>query len=80
MDWRLDDGQIEVVDDAVAEILRRKTIAERVAMVSDAHRTMRLLIEGHLRTYHPDWSDQRVSAEVARRILGGAVGPAATGD
>ena len=79
MDWRLDDGQIEVVDDAVAEILRRKTIAERVAMVSEAHRTMRLLIEGHLRTYHGDWDDTRITAEVARRMLGGTDRPAATG-
>lgn len=70
--WRLDDGQIEVVDDAVAEVLRRKTPAERVAMVSAAHRTIRLVIEGFLRTRHPDWDDGRVSAEVARRMLRGA--------
>ena len=72
MQWRLDDGQIEVVDDRLAEVLRRKTPAERVAMVSAAHRTARLLIEGHLRTRNPDWDDARVSAEVARRMLRGA--------
>lgn len=27
---RLDEGQIEVVDDATAEVLRRKTPAERI--------------------------------------------------
>ena len=72
MQWRLDDGQIEVVDDRMAEVLRRKTPAERVAMVSAAHRTARLLIEGRLRTRHPDWNDARVSDEVARRMLRGA--------
>ena len=72
MQWRLDDGQIEVVDDCMAEVLRRKTPAERVAMVSAAHRTARLLIEGRLRTRHPDWNDARVSDEVARRMLRGA--------
>jgi hypothetical protein len=69
MQYRLDDGQIEVVDDAIAEILRRKTPAERVAMVFAANRTMRLLIEGHLRTYHPDWDEARVRAEIARRMI-----------
>ncbi len=68
MQYRLDDGQIEVVDDAIAEILRRKTPTERVAMIFAANRTMRLLIEGHLRSYHPDWDDGRIRAEIARRM------------
>ncbi len=38
--WRLDAGQIEVVDDAVAEVLRRHTLTQRVAMVLAANRTM----------------------------------------
>ncbi|MDB5355639.1 MAG: hypothetical protein JWN24_2092 [Phycisphaerales bacterium] len=70
--WRLDPGQIEVVDDAVAEILRRKTPAERVAMAFAANRTIRLVIEGHLRTQHPDWDRARVMQEVARRMTRGA--------
>ena len=72
MRWRLDDGQIEVLDDEVAEVLRRKTPAERVAMVFDCNRTMRLLIEGHLRTLHSDWNRERISAEVTRRMLRGS--------
>jgi len=69
--FRLDDGQIEVVDDAVAEILRRKTPAERVAMIFDCNKTMRLLIEGRLRSVHADWDDERIGAEVARRMTRG---------
>ena len=72
MKWRLDKGQIEVVDDAVAEALRGKTLTERVALVFEANRTMRRVIEGGLRTQHPDWDDARISAEVARRMLGGS--------
>ena len=71
MKWRLDPGQIEVVDDAVVEVLRTKTPAERIAMALAANRTLRLVIEGGIRTQHPDWDDARVSAEVARRMLGG---------
>ncbi|MEW6358009.1 MAG: hypothetical protein AB1696_16870 [Planctomycetota bacterium] len=72
MKWRLDPGQIEVVDDAVAEALRKKTPAERVAMALDCNRTARSLIEGQLRTRHPDWGGERIASEVARRMLGGS--------
>lgn len=68
--WRLDPGQIEVVDDAVADILRRKTTAQRAAMIFDANRTMRLLLEGAMRTRHPEWEDRQIMREVARRMLG----------
>jgi hypothetical protein len=71
MKWRLDDGQIEVVDDAVAEVLRRKTPAERVAMISACNRTMRIVVEGALRHQHPDWDAGRISAEVPRRMTRG---------
>jgi len=80
MKWRLDDGQIEVVDDALAEVLRQKTPAERVAMIFDANRTMRQVLAGGLRTRHSDWPDERVLAEVARRMLGGTDRSAAPGD
>lgn len=69
--FRLDDGQIEVVEPIVADCLRKKTFAERVEMVFDANRTMRRLIAGRLRTDHPDWTDERIQQEVVRRILHG---------
>jgi hypothetical protein len=69
--WRLDPGQIEVVDEAVAAILRQKTAAERIAMASAAHRTARELIAGNIRTLHPDWTAEQVQREVARRMTRG---------
>ena len=72
MDWRLDDGQIEVLDEAQAEVLRHKTPAQRVAMIGACNRTMRLLIEGRLRSRHPDWDDKSVQVEIARRMSLGA--------
>jgi len=70
--WRLDDGQIEVVDDAVAEVLRGKTPAERVAMIAAAHRTMRRVIMAAIRKRHPDWDEDTVAAEAARRMTRGS--------
>ncbi len=63
---------IEVLDDAVVEVLRGKTPTERVAMIFAANRTMRLRLEGHFRTRHPDWDSQTVMQEIARRMSRGA--------
>jgi hypothetical protein len=66
-----DRPRIEVLDAAIVEVLRRKTTTERVAMIFAANRTMRLRLEGHLRTRHPDWDDQAVMQEIARRMCAG---------
>lgn len=70
MKWRLDHGQIEVVDDAIAEVLRGKSHAERIRMISDAHDTARQIVAGGVRHQHPTWNDTQVESEVRRRLLG----------
>ncbi len=70
MKWRLDDGQIEVVDDAVAEILRNKTPGERIAIVGDIWKTARVIVEGGARSRHPDWNDAQIDAEARIRLTG----------
>ena len=67
-----DPQRIELPDKAMSDLLRTKTPAQRVAMILDANRTMRLLIEGPLRERHPEWTDEQVRREVARRMLDGA--------
>jgi hypothetical protein len=71
MRFRPDPKRIEVIDDAVADVLRHKSPAEKLALVFSANRTMRLRIEGALRTWHPDWSDDQIRREVARRMTRG---------
>jgi hypothetical protein len=63
----IDVRRIEVLDEAIVELLRAKTPAQRVAMVFDAERTMRLMLEAQIRSRHPDWDDDRVLREIARR-------------
>jgi hypothetical protein len=65
---RLDPGQIEVVDEAIAEILRQKTPAERIAIACEMHRTARLLITARLQQQHPEWTEEAIAREVARRM------------
>lgn len=63
--------KIEVVDEDLAEVLRHKTPAEKIEMVSAANRTARLLAAAGIRFQHPDWDDAQVHAEVIRRVCGG---------
>jgi hypothetical protein len=67
--WRLDMGQIEVIDDATAEVLRTKTPAQRIDMVFRANYGMRLLIRTGIERLHPDWEDATIDSELARVML-----------
>ncbi len=69
--FRLDDGQIEVVDQAIADIMRQKSPAEKIALVGIAHRTAKRLMAAGIRRTHPDWSDDAIQKEVCRRLLHG---------
>jgi hypothetical protein len=71
MKWRLDPGQIEVVDESMAAILRQKTTAERIAIACDANKTARALLAAQVRRLHPGWTDEEVQREVARRMCRG---------
>ncbi len=65
--------RIEVVDDAMAEILRRKTPTERLAIGFGLWRSAQKLLRGQLASLHPEWDSERLNREVARRLSHGAV-------
>jgi hypothetical protein len=67
------DIRVEVVDEDLAEVLRRKTPAERLAIASGLWRSARVLLAGNLRSLHPDWDEARLQQEVLRRLSHGAV-------
>lgn len=70
---RLDRGQIEVVDDEMAEVLRSKTPAERIGIGFRMWTSAHDMLMAHLRHTHPEWDVKRVELEVARRLSHGAV-------
>jgi hypothetical protein len=70
---RLDPRRIEVLDDAMVVVLRRKTPAERLAIGFGLWRSARKLLRGQLASLHPEWDAQRLAQEVARRLSHGAV-------
>jgi hypothetical protein len=71
--FRLDQGQIEMVDDTIAEILRRKTPAERIRIGFAMWTSVRNMLMAHLKKTHPEWNNDRVEKEVARRLSHGAI-------
>jgi hypothetical protein len=70
---RLDWGQIEVVDEQMAAVLRTKTGAERSAIANGMFLFARRMLTSMLTHDHPDWDEQRVQREVSRRISHGLV-------
>ena len=70
---RLDQEQIEVVDDALAEVLRRRTPAERIKIGFEIWTSAYKMLLSHLKTSHPEWTPEMVSEETARRISRGSV-------
>lgn len=67
LDWR----RIEVVDDLMAEVLHRKTPAERIRIGFGLWRSARRLLRAQLASLHPDWDQQGIDQEVARRLSRG---------
>jgi hypothetical protein len=70
---RLDPGQIEVIDDTLAEVLRRKTPAERIKIGFGLWTSARDMLLAYLKKTHPEWSIEMVEKEVARRLSHGIV-------
>lgn len=73
---RLDKGQIEVVDTVMAEVLRRKTPAQRIRIGFAMWDSAKRMLIAHLSSEHPDWSMPHIHREVVRRLSHGAAGPA----
>lgn len=65
--------RIEMMDDAMAEVLRRKTPAERLAIGLGLWRLARDNIKAALTQWNPEWSPEQVDREVAARMSHGAV-------
>lgn len=61
--------RIETLNPHVVEVLRRKTSRERLQMAFEANRLVRERLTSHLRHEYPQWDEDAVVREVARRIL-----------
>lgn len=57
----------------MAAIYRQKTPTERLQIGFDMWRAARKLVAAGVCDQHPDWSDEEVSREIARRMSHGLV-------
>ncbi len=65
--------RIEVIDPAMAAVLRQKTETERLQIAWGMWRSARSMLHYVMRAEHPDWENAEIEREVARRLSHGAV-------
>ena len=65
--------KFEIIDDQMAEILRRKSDIQRLRSVDTFWRSARAILRAAIITEHPDWDATRVNREISSRISNGAV-------
>jgi hypothetical protein len=69
----IDPRNFEVLDDEMARVFRAMSGAQRLKIASDLFRSARRMLASQLAAEHPDWDDERVQRETARRLSHGAV-------
>jgi hypothetical protein len=62
---------VELMDEAMAEVLRAKSPAERLVIANGMWRSASRMIEAILRAERPEWTDDAIRREVARRMSHG---------
>ena len=60
------------MDDAMAEVYRRKSPAERLAVADCMWRYARLRLLAAVKWQHPEWDDDAIAREVSRGLLHGS--------
>ena len=66
----IDPRNIEVIDDAYADALRKMPGMARVRIASNLYAFARQSMLAHLRSEHADWSDAQIRREAIRRLTG----------
>ena len=65
--------RFDVIDDAMAKVIRQKTGAQRLQIASGMYSSARRMLIAYLGSQHPDWDQQHIEREAARRLSHGAV-------
>jgi hypothetical protein len=69
----IDPRNFEVLDEEMARVFRTMSGAQRLKIASDLFRSARRMIASQLAVEHPDWDEERLQRETARRLSHGAV-------
>lgn len=61
---------IEVIDEATAQMFRKMSGAQKLAMLDQMWQFAVTLTRAAVRQQHPDWNEPAVARETARRLSG----------
>ncbi len=64
---------VELIDDAMAHMLRGKSEVERLQIAGRMWRSARVMLRAAIRSEHPEWDAQQLNREIACRISHGLV-------
>lgn len=63
----------EIIDESMVHILRQKSEVERLRIAGRMWKSARVMLRGAIQSEHPDWNEDQVNHEIARRISHGAI-------
>lgn len=69
----LDFSRIELTDELMISVYKEKTPSQRLKIAFGLWKLARTLLFNSLKSINPDWTDQQIQKEVARRLSHGAV-------
>lgn len=69
---KIDKRHIEIIDNTMAKVFRGMTPQQRLAITFKMWNSARIQLTGYLSYIHPDWEEERIKREVARRLSHGA--------
>lgn len=69
----IDTSRWEMVDDAMAAILRQKTEGQRLAIAFGIWNRARDTVRAELTALHPKWTPEQIQQRVAQRMAAGDV-------
>lgn len=70
---QIDERNIEIIDDVMAQVLREKTPQERFIIACNMWDSVKKLLTNYLRSLHPDWDDCQIHYEVVKRLSHGGL-------
>lgn len=68
---KIDERNIEIIDDTMARVLREKAPQQRLAIAFGLWSSAKKQLTNYLQSEHPDWDDIIIQREVAKRLSHG---------
>jgi hypothetical protein len=68
----MDLSRVEVIDDVMCDIFKKKTHLERLMIAFGLWHSAKTQLFYNLQSLHPEWDEEKIRQETVRRISHGA--------